>query len=251
MKLARMPFSRQMGAFLHSLIPDDLVLPIPQGALKGKKWVVESGGLVYYLGSFETEKTRLFKNLIQKGNVVYDIGAHVGYFSLFLGELVGEAGRVLAFEPNPVNVEYLRQHLDMNGICNVDVFEFALSDENGESFFINKKDTSTGCLSSSGDMWVETYTVDYLVDSGTVPPPDYIKIDVEGAELLVLKGARRTLEKHMPSIFLATHGPDLKYDCMEFLETLGYCFRPESKKDQGLGKDFFAYPGKASEAVLC
>jgi len=238
-KLARVPFSRQMVAFLHFLIPDDLVLPIPQGALKGRKWVVESGGLVYYLGSFETEKTRLFKKLIQRGNVVYDIGAHVGYFSLFLGPLVGEAGRVLAFEPNPVN------------ICNVDVFDFALSDENGESFFINKQDTSTGCLSSSGDMRVETYTIDYLVDSGRVPPPDYIKIDVEGAELLVLKGARRTLEKHRPSIFLATHGTDLKYDCMEFLETLGYCFRSESEKDQGLGKDFFAYPRKASEAVLC
>jgi len=241
MKFIQVPFSRQMGAFLHSIIPDDMVLPIPQGALKGKKWVVESGGLAYYLGSFETEKTRLFKNLIQKGNVVYDIGAHVGYFSLFLGELVGESGRVLAFEPNPFNVKYLRQHLDMNDINNVDVFEFALSDENGESFFINKKDTSTGCLSSHGIMRVETYTIDYLVDSGKIPPPDYIKIDVEGAELLVLKWARRTLEKYTPSIFLATHSPVLKDSCINFLKIIGYFFKPESEKDKGMNKDFFAY----------
>lgn len=236
------PFTDQIGAMLQAVIPKTLVLPIPQGPLKGEKWVVASGVLEYFLGCFEPDKVKLLERFIQKGKVVYDVGAHVGYFSLLSAMLVQDEGQVIAFEPNPDNAKRLRQHIEMNGYTNIKIIEAAVSNENGESSFDDDKESSTSCLSPTGRIIVKTRTIDALVESREAPPPDYLKIDVEGAELLVIKGAESTLKSYRPLIFLATHSPALKKDCIDLLDSLGYVVKPESGGDIDEAKDLFAQP---------
>jgi len=224
------------------VIPKTLVLPIPQGPLKGEKWVVASGVLEYFLGCFEPDKVRLFERFIQKGKVVYDVGAHVGYFSLLSAILVQDEGQVIAFEPNPDNIRRLRRHIEMNGYSNIKVMGTAVSNKNGEFSFDIDKENSTTCLSPTGKIKVKTRTIDTLVESREIPPPDYMKIDVEGAEVLVIKGAESTLKSYRPIIFLATHSPVLKKACIDILDSLDYVVNPESGDDIDEVKDFFAQP---------
>jgi FkbM family methyltransferase len=147
--------------------------------------------------------------------VCWDVGAHVGF------ELVGAAGRVYAFEPFPRNVELLRRHVAMNGYANVRLFPCALGNFDGEVGFEPGPSSSMGHLAFCGPLRVACSMADTLLESGEIEAPDVIKIDVEGAEADVLRGARRALAKH-PVLFLATHGEAAHRSCLELLRTSGY-----------------------------
>src|SRR5579862_7724955 len=86
------------------LIPRSAVLPILQGPLRGKKWVVGSGNHGCWLGSYEHDKQSLFQKTVRTGDIVYDVGANAGFYSLLASVLVGEKGQVYAFEPLPANL---------------------------------------------------------------------------------------------------------------------------------------------------
>ena len=79
-----------------------------------------------------------------------------------------------------------------------------------------------GHIASDGQLQIETVCIDELVSKGQLPPPDYVKIDVEGAEMLVLSGAKDVLAEWYPTLFLATHGSRTHQQCCQFLESLGY-----------------------------
>ena len=100
--LSGIPRETLVGKLLRAplrLIPRSMVVPILQGALRGKKWTVGSSTHGCWLGSFEYEKQKALQCAIKTGQVVYDIGANVGFYSLFASVLVGEAGHVYSFEP--------------------------------------------------------------------------------------------------------------------------------------------------------
>lgn len=143
----------------------------------------------------------VMRKVVCKGDVVYDIGAHLGFYTLLLSNLAGGAGRVFAFEPNPELQSSLRRTLD--AIENVESFDFALSDSEGELNLYVPEDASMASLVN----WTEgiggnVHTVkcalkrlDDLVESGEVPLPQFIKCDVEGAELSVFRGGAKTLDR--------------------------------------------------------
>lgn len=216
------------------LIPHNSVVPILQGRLRGKKWVVGSGNHGCWLGSYEYEKQRFFAETIKEGSVVYDIGAHVGFYTLLAAETVGPDGKVIAFEPLPNNIAYLKKHLILNEINNVIVFETAVSEQSGTDTFEEMDSNSEGRLSPKGNLKVKVVALDELILSGEIPPPDYMKIDVEGAELSVLLGSKRMLLRHHPTIFLATHGVEMHKQCCDFLVSTGYHLEPI-----GLRKDVY------------
>jgi len=108
------------------LIPGGTILPILQGNLKGKKWIVGSSNHGCWLGTYEFAKQRLFSETIREGSVVYDIGAHVGFYTLLASVLVGPKGKVVAFEPLPRNIYYLKKHLRLNQCKNVILVEAAV-----------------------------------------------------------------------------------------------------------------------------
>jgi FkbM family methyltransferase len=203
-------------------IPSGTVLPVLQGRMRGKKWIVGSGNHGYWLGSYEYEKQTLFCSLISKGAVVYDVGAHVGFYTLLSSVLVGPKGKVFAYEPLPRNVRYLNEHIRLNKCRNITVYEVAVSDKSGHEFFEYKTSNFQGMLCENGHFQVRTVCLDRLVLDGIIPPPGYVKIDVEGAENKVLQGAAATLSRYHPVIFLSTHGNSIHQKSINFLESLGY-----------------------------
>jgi FkbM family methyltransferase len=156
------------------------------------------------------------------GDVVYDIGANVGFNSLLSGVLVGATGHVYSFEPFPQNLLELRRHLEMNHIKNCTVVPAAVSSSDGEATFDSSGDRCTGHLAVSGQLRVRTLTLDGLVLRKEVRPPSLMKIDIEGAEFECLQGASNVIQAFSPVIFLATHGREIHMACIKLLAKWNY-----------------------------
>lgn len=229
--------------FPLQVIPRNAVLPILQGRMRGKKWVAGSGTHGYWLGTYELQKRRVFENAVHSGSVVFDIGAHVGFYTLLASELVGDAGRVVAFEPAQQNLLSLKRHLSLNDTVNVTVIEAAVSDKCGKISFDQGggNNSFTGHISESGRSQTKSVALDELVNKGQLPAPDYIKIDVEGAEMRVLSGAESVLTKTHPTLFLATHGRKIHKECCGFLRSLGYQLQTLDGQSLELSEELLAF----------
>ena len=198
-----------------------------QGRLKGKRWIVGSSNHGCWLGSYEFDKQLLFERTIPLGSIVFDLGGHVGFYTLLASELVGSNGRVFVFEPVPQNLLHLREHLRLNRATNVTVVEVAVSDRSGVVSFDEGPSSSMGhMVAADGKLQVRTVALDELIDTGDIPTPDYMKIDIEGAEALALSGAKAMLAKSHPTIFLATHGSGIHRECCRLLQSLDYRLQP-------------------------
>jgi FkbM family methyltransferase len=174
-------------------------------------------------GSYEPDLTALFVRMIRPGSVIFDIGAHIGYYSLLASTLSGPRGRVVAFEPDPRNLRFLRQHIRMNRLATVDVLPVAAADRQGEAAFEFGTGSGTGRLASHGDLRVTTTTVDAVAaDRGLAP--GFLKVDVEGAEARLLEGATETLRSARPVVFLSTHGASVHAASLEILRSADYRF---------------------------
>lgn len=196
------------------------------GPLSGSRWLPASGGKVMRLfcGTYEPTQTRLFQEHVTADSVVFDIGAHVGYYTLLAAKLAS-AGQVVAFEPEPRNFAFLRAIIGANTCPNVAIHELAVAAETGICSFSYGSGTGTGHLTENGTFLVQTIAIDEFV-ANQHKRPTHLKIDVEGAELDVLHGARETLQSARPTIFLSTHGPAVHDDCCRFLRALGYDLQP-------------------------
>ena len=203
------------------LVPKEAEVPILQGPLRGKRWIAGSSNHGCWLGSYEAAKQRKMIELVRPGMVCWDVGANVGFYTLLLAELVGAGGRVFAFEPVPRNVELLRRHVEMNRYLHVRIFPCALGDFDGETGFGPGPNTSMGHMAAGGPLKVSCSRADTLLAAGEVEAPDVIKIDVEGAEADVLRGARAAMQNR-PMLFLATHGEIAHRACLDLLATSGY-----------------------------
>ncbi len=198
---------------------DRVALPIFRGPLKGDRWLLATR-INFFLGSYEPEQTQAFAEAVRPGAVVYDVGAHYGYYTLLAAKLAGESGSVVALEPSPRNLTVLRRHIALNHLRNVSVVELAVSDHEGEARFNNTAGSGVGHLSEQGPLTVRLTTLDLLAQR--FPTPQVIKIDVEGAEELVLAGGMGMLKARRPVVFLSTHGPALHESCSRTLRGLGY-----------------------------
>lgn len=178
---------------------------------------------------------------VYESKIVWDIGAFMGYHALAFAALVGEAGRVLTFEPNPFNVERIEMNLGRNPdlASRVLVVPQALSDRDGEETFIFSRSIETGESSGSHmssalapeqasvyaafeQATVKTARADTLLRDGRLPPPDLIKLDVEGAEFMVLKGAIEMLTSVRPTILVEVHHILTMFHIQQLLTSLGY-----------------------------
>lgn len=202
-------------------------LPIVAGPLLGRWWLPQSRGKILRIlgGTYEPEQTRLFQQQITAGATVFDIGAHVGYYTLLASVLVGPKGRVCAFEPNPENCGFLRRHVQLNDAANVTVENAAVSNSNGTASFAFGTGSGTGRLAEHGVLDVRTVRLDEFCRERKVEP-GFLKIDVEGAELEVLRGADEIIGSHHPVIFLSTHDTDVHAECLAWLSERSYTVRP-------------------------
>lgn len=195
-------------------------------------------------GTYDNELFTYLKSLSPEGKTIYDIGAHIGYHSLAFAIQVGPRGRVITFEPNPANTYRLKEILDLNPSVKdrIDLFEVALADTPGEATFLCTDDleggsSTGGFVTDATTLWersvyiekggfkeitVPQETIDHLVETKKAAPPDILKIDVEGAEQLVLKGAERTLKTHQPAIIVEFHSIYSTFACLDILHRSNY-----------------------------
>ena len=233
------------------LLPSNLPLPIITGRLRGKRWIVGSSLHRCWMGVYEYEKQQLITRVVQPNTVFYDVGANVGFYTLLGSRLVG-AGKVFAFEPLAKNLEYLNRHLALNHIQNVEVLDVAVSGENGSARFEVEATGSMGHLSHGGTVKVQTATLDSLLEQGRILPPNYIKMDIEGAELAALRGAQRCIRQYRPQIFLATHGHEIHSQCCRLLESWGFECQIVELTANGFGELVASFKaGGADQEAVC
>jgi FkbM family methyltransferase len=177
----------------------------------------------FVLGTYEPYMQKAFIENINEGFVVYDVGAHAGFHSLFCGLLVGPSGCVIAFEPNPENRSSVERQKTINSSLPLTILPFALSDQCATLKLDTSPGSSQGRVAENGDVTVEALTIDSLVSQGQIPPPQLIKIDVEGHEEQVIRGSLKTLLKYK-SIILCDYNDDSTFLAVnELLSPLGYC----------------------------
>jgi len=216
--------------FFGNCLPK-IAYPVIVGPLRGAKFILgalagKGGGATVYFNMLETEQTSAFAAVLKKEQVFFDVGANVGLYSILGSRLVGAGGKVIAFEPVVKNLAYLYRHTVLNRSQNVSIISAACSDTVSLSAFAAGPTSAEGHLlngkTSADDFFlVPTLTVDAVAQKLGLMP-DVIKIDVEGAELAVLLGARSTLQQGKPKIFLSTHSDELRLSCLNYLAGLGY-----------------------------
>lgn len=151
---------------------------------------------------YEPHITNVLRQLLRPGMTFLDVGANVGYYSLLGARLVGPGGRVIGIEPNSENCRLILRSLELNQCSNVALFPVALSDETGWSYFVNHLG-SNGSLSKSPTQSLNGWgqiVATLRGDSFLQGPIDVIKMDVEGAEALVVAGLASVIEEWKPVI---------------------------------------------------
>lgn len=197
-------------------------------------YVSPSVGLRYLFRSMDTidpSLCRLAKEFVQEGSVVWDVGANVGLFSFVAAHCSGPTGRVISFEPDVWLVQLLRRSCVVQPISSspVQVVPVALAESvELRTFNIASRSRSTNYLSGYGStqtggiseqQTVLSVTLDWL--SERLPLPDVLKIDVEGAELEVLKGGLRLLEVKRP-VVLCEVSSERSSEVTQVLKDRGY-----------------------------
>lgn len=214
------PMLKQLLRSALRYVPDGSVMPVLSGPLRGTRWLIRSGTLGYWLGTYEPQMQQLLHRLLIPGQIFYDVGAHAGFHTLLAARLVGPSGRVVAFEPHPANVANLRHHVTLNRASNVVVVEAAAADRSGSGSLEEGTNSFVARLSPDGRIWVDILSLDdYANQSGFIP--NLIKIDAEGAEMLVIAGAR-ALMRRLPTILVSVHRVEGIGDLSGMLRACGY-----------------------------
>lgn len=152
------------------------------------------------LGNGEFPMLEFLMARLAPGDCFYDIGAEVGWYTVFLAKAVGEKGRVIAFEPQADNYGRMLENVKLNELHNVQAFRLAVSDRDG-SAILQTRDGSAGRIVTSGkgpqisQEHVQIVHGDRFIESQILNSPKAVKIDVEGHEYSVLQGLNRTLSR--------------------------------------------------------
>jgi FkbM family methyltransferase len=188
-------------------------------------------------GNTETAEHRFLRALDLEGRIVYEIGAFHGILTLFFSS---RAKLVIAYEPNPPSGNRLLRNLRLNGRTNVQVRHLAVGERAGSIRLLSdplmpggttgdpsvSQQIETSPVATSVD--VPVVTIDDDVAAAQLPPPDLIKIDIEGMELPALKGMARTLAQYRPDLYMEMHGATMEHKdanvraIVSFLESAGY-----------------------------
>lgn len=170
---------------------------------------VPLGWYVAFFGTYEPELRAIVRAVLPLGGVAVDVGANVGWHTLLMARLVGESGRVLAAEANPSVRERLSRNLALNRFSQVEIVPYALADTEGTVDFFgpDADDPGSGdghvvtdAQERRGTFAVESRQLDRILASARIGRLDLIKIDVEGFEWPVLKGAEKVVAEYRPHI---------------------------------------------------
>jgi len=188
-------------------------IPTPIRLPYGAWWLARNDALGRVLlgDGFENAERCFVERFLQPGMIVLDIGAHHGFYTLLASKRVGPLGKTISFEPSPRERRALRLHLLLNGCRNVVVEGLALGNEDTETDLYVVGDFGSGCNSlrppdvpgGTSNLRVHINRLDTWLAKRSVGSIDFIKLDVEGAELDVLKGASQLLQRRPRPVILA------------------------------------------------
>jgi FkbM family methyltransferase len=193
------------------------------GPLQGRFF---QGGLAQILGIYEFAVQKVLYQQLQPGQVFYDVGANNGFLSLFASYLVGERGRVYAFEPFPPNVKAIETAIRQNQLTNCYLVSQAVAETDGEMHLYFEQSGSIATPSllagrSNQSITVQTVTLNSFIKKH--PWPKLVKVDVEGAEALLLKGATDLLEMaSAPSWLIEVHSAAVDQKIKAILDDYDY-----------------------------
>ncbi len=180
------------------------------GPLLGRAFECSSSEKYFMLGStVEHEVQDFFRKLISPGDIVYDVGGHIGYMALLFAVLCGERGRVFTFEPSPINFSRLMRNIELNRGVMISAAQTAVSDTEGTVHLLEQSSQSSiapeGKQIPGEGTPVRTICLDNFVFCDNNPPPKFVKIDIEGHAGQCLTGMRRILSEHRPLMVLEIH----------------------------------------------
>jgi len=226
---------RILSGRIGSLLSQNRVVTIFDGVGAGLKFDTHRGSGKYWLGTNELPVQQTLARQLRPGDVFYDVGANTGFFTVIGARLVGSKGRVYAFEPVPENVAVVRRNLQFNGFEYAEVIPKAVSFSSEQGSLILTRHPGGATLITDnpppdaiGTVAIEMVALDDLVFNQKLPPPNFVKIDVEGAELDVLQGMERILRTyHPPLLFEIDDEFQDEFErkakaCTSYLEHRGY-----------------------------
>ncbi len=228
---------RKLARVLAAKVMPEIAYPVLKGPLKGFKIIHGAmdgpgKGASVYFNLIEQKQTNEFLRQVKKGYVVFDVGANVGYYTILASKRVGENGLVFSFEPVVRNLAFLYKHIKLNKLKNVVILPCACAEQSTLRMFSFGPSVAQGHIANDSaiknfdpisNTFVQTITIDEFVHRSAILPK-IIKIDVEGSEFLALNGARDTLKKCKPILFLSIHSNELDISCKEYLKKFSYQF---------------------------
>jgi FkbM family methyltransferase len=195
---------------------------IAEGPAAGLVLQVDRASLVWATGRVERPVQRVLAERLGPGDVFYDVGANVGFYTLLAARAVGPTGHVVAFEPHAKNIRALEYNVALNGLVNVLVVPQAVSGSSGTGY-LQSGNRATARLAAAGDE-VATVALDDFVAEHPELGPALVKIDVEGHETELLAGAERLLARSSPALVCELHGEPNAF--VEAARRLGYRCEP-------------------------
>ena len=222
--------SAQRALLRRFLYSSGFLHVVDDGPARGLKCLVElPSDKGIWTGTYELPFASALSEAVTPGDICYDIGGWRGYFSGVMA--LAKAGRVFVFEPLPENAERVRRIIGLNPELPITLFDCAVGESNGKAKLLVMPESSMARLATSefetpereiDSITVDVATLDSLIERNVIPAPDLVKIDVEGAELSVLKGLSRSLRVQKPAFFIEIHSRKLAKLCEEFLTARGY-----------------------------
>ncbi|MDN3655858.1 FkbM family methyltransferase [Ferruginibacter paludis] len=225
-RIKNMPGLKQLQSILLSkwINNEAFVAVISGGPAKGLVFPVQMPqDKLMWIGTWEIEFAEALRNAVKPGWVCFDIGGYKGYYGGVMA-LKG-ASEVFIFEPMPANATKIKKLIELNASLPIRLQELAISDTCGKAVFKLMPEETMGKLEASSfqredeeikKLSVECVTLDELMKRG-IPEPDFIKIDVEGAEEFVLKGAVELLQRKRPYLMIEVHSPEIGKRCQAIL----------------------------------
>jgi len=189
----------------------------------------------FYTKSFEEENFDLLNKILSNGMNVIDVGANIGLYSLLFCKKIGDKGKVFSFEPSPETFFRLKQNVNLNQFKNIKMYNIGLSDRKTKSKFYLCEDEAYSSLGTKpmmpiiNEIEIELTTIDEFLKKENIKNVDIIKIDTEGADYLVLKGAEKLLASEKAPILFCEYNRAVEggflhktKDMYDYLVKMGY-----------------------------
>lgn len=229
---------RSVARFVFGKLLPRTSYPVLKGPLKGLRFILgsiegEGGGATVYFNLIENKQTQALVQYLKQGDVFFDIGANVGYYTVLGSKLAGKSGKVIAFEPSVRNISYLYRHIQVNKLDNVIVVPAACGNKTSLVSFSEGPNSAMGHIADKTVFEIDEtnfiktpvalLSIDDVAEMLQIKP-QVIKIDVEGAEMDVLHGMEKIIDAGRPVLFLSVHSDELRKACINYLKNYNYSF---------------------------